>query len=1216
MLEHISLGRVPAATPGVVLALVERFQADVCFARRKSTSIMKALQEKDQEDVRGQVLEKAATHCSDEIFHILAQHADEQAMQEAFPNAIASGHALKVMILLARGANASALCGAFLKSVTSGPDEMVEALLKDGGKGACPVCRNKGLVLATSEGYERKGHMLLSKGADPTFENGSALVKSTRRGMQSLAMEIASASARRQVKLSPQLLDAVVGEAYELKQYQLVEVCVKVGARGDTTNKILIAAVKAQQASLVDTLAHHGASICYDKALSIRLAVQSGKPPLLKSLLHGSRSQLVPGIVGGALMDTTALRDTKTVAEMMDILLDANVHGDSVTEVLVHVLNVTGSPTNDKAFASIARLLCLKGKADVNVYNGMCLTASVANGWIDTSSVLCRFQPTLQSLESALEHAVTSKDPKLRLRFLELLHEVDPSRGSLLLSAFKAVARHLLIDVLEYLAAKLKFIPDTVMLEAWKGVTAAGWELDWTQPRGLRVIHFLLHKGASGQAVDDAFCRAVSTCRREAIELLQCCVQVPTTYSRALCGLVVASSAWATDKNLWLPSQLLGWGCDANSINTALAAAVKAHIAGGGSETVIEVLLAESGGKIDVNFQRGTALRAAATAGQVSLLKMLLAAGTLQRATATKVFASVITSRLDETVILRIIDMLSEHKDRKGQSVGFEVNIPIGPGHDLPPIAACLEANPGHARLIKRLIELGCRPDAQFKATLYDKSVKDGSGEETTTVLLWACRLPNISVPVVEVLIGVKGKSNNPKDLNPCRLADILLADVNFTAPASKATPLLMAAKYGHSEIVGKLLAAGAKVTAKDCEDMSPLNWSSRRGDLMAVTNLLKAKSFPNDGSLHEAARNQHSKVVSLLIKAGAAVEFPSSKKGHNGRTALQELCLKANSSRNLEGLHDTIKVLCDNKCDVLKEYRGKNSLFLALENAEDALSVTQTLLDVAMWEHINNEKNVFRTEANLKGTRTVYSATAYLRSSLYKDQGDQRKIRILMDLLHTKGCEYRWYEIFGPADPDAVQKDGAVGMPAKIEEIDKRRRDKLEKRRADSIDHNAKLQRQREEADQTLFIKDRVHQQQMGQSVATHRSRMNQEEQKSTQKIDINQRVHAQQVYQSDVVHQKKIAQQSDVSEQQIQAMRRKQAITSSTQKEAEVNKANMAYIGAKTKEFEYQQKLDFERRQNQQKLEFQQQQNANTVAIQQKKNRLAIEAKNIRER
>lgn len=770
VLEQISLGRVPAATPGVVLALVEMFEADVCFARRKSTSLMKALQEKDQEDVRGQVLEKAASHCSDEIFHILAQHADEQAMQEAFPNTIASGHALKVMILLARGANASTLCDAFLKSVTSGPDDMVEALLKEGGKGACPGCRNRGLVLAASEGHERKGHMLLSKGADPTFGNGSALVGATRRGVQSLAMEIASASVRSRTKLSPQLLDSVVGEAYELKQYQLVDVCVKVGARGDTTNKVLIAAVKAQQASLVDTLAHHGASICYDKALSIRLAVRSGKPPLLKSLLHGGQSQLVPGIVGGALMDTTALRDTKTVAEMMEMLLDANVHSDSVTEVLVHVLNVTSAPTNDRAFASIARLLCLKGKADVNVYSGMCLTASVANEWIDTSRVLCMFQPTLQSLEGALEHAVTPKDPKLRLRFLELLLQVDPSGGGLLHSAFKTVARYLLIDVLEYLTAKLKSIPDTVMLEAWKGVTAAGRELDWTQPRGLRVIHFLLHKGASGQAVDDAFCRAVSTCRREAIELLQCCVQVPSTYSRALCGLVEASSAWATDKNLWLPSQLLSWGCDANSINTALVAAVKAHAAGGGSVTVIEVLLTESGGKVDINFQRGTALRTAASAGKISLLKMLLAAGTLQRATVTQVFASVIASRLDETVILRILDMLSDHKDKNGQRVGYEINTPIGLGHGLPPIAACLEANAGHAKLMKRLIDMGCSPDAQFKATLYDKDVKDSSGEEITTVLLWACRLPNISAPVVDVLIGAKGKPNNPKNLHPHKL--------------------------------------------------------------------------------------------------------------------------------------------------------------------------------------------------------------------------------------------------------------------------------------------------------------------------------------------------------------------------------------------------------------------------------------------------------------
>lgn len=386
-----------------------------------------------------------------------------------------------------------------------------------------------------------------------------------------------------------------------------------------------------------------------------------------------------------------------------------------------------------------------------------------------------------------------------------------------------------------------------------------------------------------------------------------------------------------------------------------------------------------------------------------------------------------------------------------------------------------------------------------------------------------------------------------------------------------------MAAKCSRNEVVGKLLAAGAKVTVKDCEDMSPLNWSSRRGDLEAVRSLLKAGSFTNDGSIQEAARNQHAPVVAMLLKAGADVEFPSSKKGHNGRTALQELCLKGSSSpRNRDALHETFRVLHDYKCDVLKEWRGKNALFLALDSAEDPFVVTETLLDIAMWKHINDEKNIFRTDANAAGTHTCYSATAYLASSLYKYQGDRRRAHALRDLLYTKGCIDRWYEVFGPGDPDAVQNDKAVGMPLKIEEVDKRRRDKLEKRRADSIDHDAKLQRQREEADQARLIKERMH---------------------------------AQQVHQSDATHRMKIAQQSDVSNQQIQSLQQRQVVTSSVQKDAETNKANIAYIGAKTKEFEYQQKLDFQRREYQQKLEFQQNQKANAVAAQQRRHRLAIQ-------
>lgn len=442
---------------------------------------------------------------------------------------------------------------------------------------------------------------------------------------------------------------------------------------------------------------------------------------------------------------------------------------------------------------------------------------------------------------------------------------------------------------------------------------------------------------------------------------------------------------------------------------------------------------------------------------------------------------------------------------------------------------------------------------------------------------------------------------------------------MNFTSTVSKTTPLLVASRSGRSDIVGKLLDAGAKVTAQDQLQFTALNWSSRVGDLATVKTLIKAKARPNDGSLHDAARKMHSKVVATLIKAKHSVDFPCSKDRHEGRTALQELCLRANGALNLEELHDTVEALHAGGCDLFREYHGRNSLFLALENVADPFSMTEKLLDVAIWKVIDDERNIFRTNPTPTGTTTCYSATVFLESPFYQGRGDPQKILKLKELLRSKGCRDRYYEIFGPGDSDKLQRDDAIGLPSKIEDMDNKRREKLQKRRDETIDHNNKMQRKREEAEQNLFIKDRVHYQEINQSHATHQTKMNQKEQELSQKLDGDTQVHVQKVQQSNVVHQNrihqdaetanqklqidsrkhaqhayhsnmdhqnKIAQQQAVSDQQTKALQRKQVMTQSAQRDAEMHKMRNAYIDVKAREIGYQQKLEFKQAQHQQKL------------------------------
>lgn len=63
VLSNIADGKLVHPTAGLVQALLER-GAEVCFARRRSTNVLKIMLDKDQADVRSNLLERAVRNCS------------------------------------------------------------------------------------------------------------------------------------------------------------------------------------------------------------------------------------------------------------------------------------------------------------------------------------------------------------------------------------------------------------------------------------------------------------------------------------------------------------------------------------------------------------------------------------------------------------------------------------------------------------------------------------------------------------------------------------------------------------------------------------------------------------------------------------------------------------------------------------------------------------------------------------------------------------------------------------------------------------------------------------------------------------------------------------------------------------------------------------------------------------------------------------------------
>ncbi|KAG9228636.1 hypothetical protein BJ875DRAFT_489672 [Amylocarpus encephaloides] len=480
----------------------------------------------------------------------------------------------------------------------------------------------------------------------------------------------------------------------------------------------------------------------------------------------------------------------------------------------------------------------------------------------------------------------------------------------------------------------------------------------------------------------------------------------------------------------------------------------------------------------------------------------------------TNAFYESIISPLGEDLVLSLINVLAASQD-PGRKVDFKAV----PPNKRQPIVECLSTHPGSVKLVRRLAELGCDVNAQFETQLDNFA-------EPANALAWAvCPSQSqhlLSSVAVQELIDVKGENGFCSyslihAYSNRLLVNEKIAQVNFTALISKSTPLILASRYHRGDIVKKLIKANADPYIRGYLERAPLFFASREGDLDAVKALLKVKYRPNDGSLHEAARNLYSDIVAVLIKGGHHdANFPSSRSELKGRTPLQEMALRCDGSKRSNEIEATIVALEKGKASIFEKWNGRNSLFLALENSRPE-TVTRALLDTVMLRAINDDNNV-KVEVDPQ-TRVKYflSPTMYLQMGRSGGPTDNQGYTLdqtgrgLLQLLRTKNCLDRYYVEFG-----ADQLSNAVGMPEDIAKEDKKRRDEAEKRKTREADHQEKLRREYDEAQ----LKDRV-------DASKHQAWRQREFEKTVTKVDT-----------SSVVHQTQLAQHGQRSTQQSEAL------------------------------------------------------------------------------
>uniref|UniRef100_L2FE16 Ankyrin repeat containing protein n=1 Tax=Colletotrichum fructicola (strain Nara gc5) TaxID=1213859 RepID=L2FE16_COLFN len=1010
ILSKLAQGLIPDATPGLAQALLD-CGADVSIAKPKSTNLFKVFSGKDQIEERSDVLSLATKNCSSDILIVLAQDADEQAINEALPVALRIADPVKTSILLAKGADASPHCELFLKCVDSAPIDMVLLLLRD-LKGACRQCKNKGLVRAAKAGSVRKATLLMEKGADISFQGGAALLEAIRKGKEDVAYAIIS---RTQTKQHSTLLKEAAKCARDHGQHRIQQACIDAAA---SDSEAPSNATPTQTLVVVNGTTVDSASATSIESI-LMSAVNSGRLDTIQKLLSDDTSRkLSPKTLASVLSQATDLPDVKMAHRLIEMLLSTDIRGDAVSDALCRMLSRSIPPANEEDRLQTIQLLLKKGRADVNAQKGSAVLQSLSPNRANILRLLLQHDPSLDTVVLSIDATMKMDAAATRLSTLRLLVEGANIAKSKYLqgAAVAAASRNLALDVLKYLS---EFITSPTIFSG--GLSALTKDGDtWASPKGLCIIQFLLDHGASGPKVDGAMAQAACLYNRDAVQLL----------------------ATATDPAS-LEQVLSFWGCEGTSVNQALINAVSAHVEGHDREHLIETLLRVGRGA-DVNDQGGKALQIAARQGNITLLKKL-SLNNAGRLALTNAFQTLITSNMDQETALGILDVLIAACQRSRTRFDVEALLPDGRF----PLQACIAAHSKAEGLARRLIQLGCKANVSIGMKL------DG-GEEWVPLLVWALF------------------QNDKLDIAPSMLVVLVEAHrdvVNFRSK-SGVTPLIVAAQLGLAELVVKLLEAGAKPGDRDNTGRTALFFASGRGNMTAVQALLKAKAAPNDGSLHEAARNMNSEVIEVLIKAKHEPNFPSSL--HEGRTALQELCYRSNCSNISPELEDTIRTLEKAKADPFDPHNSMNALFLALNNTRP-YHITKALLDIQLWRYINHDNNLFTHVDTKHSIKYAYSATMYFKHKLYR--GDPSHIPHLMRLLSEKSCQDRFFAQFEPHQLEALQPGGAVGMPKAVLDEDTRRRVDQERRRIRDRDHADKLRREQEEAVHRAEIEGRQHQ-------------------------------------------------------------------------------------------------------------------------------------------
>lgn len=485
---------------------------------------------------------------------------------------------------------------------------------------------------------------------------------------------------------------------------------------------------------------------------------------------------------------------------------------------------------------------------------------------------------------------------------------------------------------------------------------------------------------------------------------------------------------------------------------------------------------------LDINYNGGECLRIAARKSLPEVIKNLLERQPT-RENFRSAFISIFESDASEETLVRVVQLFFEHSKGPDQ-ISFERDDPYQ-----NPLYQCLHRHADKPELLECLLHNGCRPDCEFSWIFSPEH-----GEEKTSALLWLlCQDGQADRRVVKSLLDYGGKYKVSSPILARKYAltiMFVIVDPNFRTSGYGASPLIIAAASSQSQLVLQLLEANALPDSEDSFHKTALNYATETGDLKSVEYLLNFEAEIDDESLHIAAGHANASMVKLLFAHGASKDHPGTLYC-DGRTALGELCLKANPATHSVQIKDILKAFEQGRPNFEKLSQNKSFIFLALDN-DSPLSMTRMLLTSIshLREKINEDFNVYHFERGLH-----YSPTMYVRHFKCRQSFRQRSILPDHDCCNLEGCPGRDLEkmlrAFGCKDrfwddeAGAEQPLGACGLPSHIlraqrqaEEIQEQqakkqrlREEEIARRDAEQADLEAAAEAERRRESQSLAL-------------------------------------------------------------------------------------------------------------------------------------------------